>query len=72
VNRLGNLLILLPNLNSTLQDDSPKDKTEAYRKTGLLIAGEVADTIESAGWNKKSIEDREAALLEWAKTEWAD
>jgi hypothetical protein len=70
--RLGNLLLLPPKLNSTLQDDSPKDKAEAYRKTGLLIAGEVADVIDSNGWSKKSVEERESALLEWASTEWAD
>jgi len=70
--RLGNLLLLPPKLNSTLQDDPPKDKTTAYRKTGLLIAGEVADTIDASGWTAKSIEARETALLEWASTEWAD
>ena len=70
--RLGNLVLLPPKLNSTLQDDNPKDKVEAYRKTGLLIAGEVADIIKSDGWKIKSIEDRENALLDWAVTEWAD
>lgn len=70
--RLGNLLILPPKLNSALQDDSPKDKSEAYRKTGLLIAGEVADMIDSNGWNNKSVEARESSLLEWAGEEWAD
>ena len=70
--RLGNLVLLPPKLNSTLQDDDPKDKADAYRKTGLLIAGEVADIIEAGGWKKHSIEDRETALLDWAATEWAD
>lgn len=71
-NRLGNLVLLPPKLNSALQDDAPKDKREAYRQTGLLIAGEVANMIEKHGWNAHSIEDRENALLEWAATEWAD
>ena len=70
--RLGNLVLLPPKLNSKLQNDAPKDKVAAYRKTGLLIAGEVADTIESKGWKASSIDDRETALLEWAATEWAD
>jgi Protein of unknown function DUF262/Protein of unknown function (DUF1524) len=70
--RLGNLVLLPPNLNSTLQDDAPKDKTAAYRKTGLLIAGEVADIIDADGWTAKSIDNREAVLLEWAANEWAD
>lgn len=70
--RLGNLVLLPPKLNSKLQDDNPKEKIEAYRKTGLLIAGEVADIIDSRGWKIKSIDDRENALLDWAATEWAD
>ena len=70
--RLGNLVLLPPKLNSTLQDDAPKNKVAAYRKTGLLIAGEVADRIESDGWKLRQIEEREEALLEFAATEWAD
>ena len=61
--RLWNLVLLPPNLNSTLQDDAPKDKAKAYRKTGLLIAGEVADIIDAHGWRAKSIEEREDDLL---------
>ena len=70
--RLGNLVLLPPKLNSKLNDDSPKDKAEAYRKTGLLIAGQVADMIEGDGWSSKSIENRETALIKWASAEWAD
>ena len=70
--RLGNLVLLPPNLNSTLQDLAPKDKVTAYRRTGLLIAGEVADRIEAGRWNSRAVEDREEAMLEWAATEWAD
>ena len=71
-NRLGNLVLLPPKLNSTLQDKTAKDKAAHYRKTGLLIAGDVADVIESAGWNSRSIKDREERLIEWAAEEWAD
>jgi hypothetical protein len=70
--RIGNLVLLSPNLNSKLQDISPKAKADAYRQTGLLIAGEVANTIEASGWNAKSIAAREKVLLEWASAEWAD
>jgi hypothetical protein len=70
--RLGNLVLLPPKLNSSLQDDSPKDKAEAYRKTGLLIAGEVATMIKNSGWKASSIDEREEALLKWAATEWSD
>ncbi len=72
VHRLGNLVLLPPKLNSKLQNTDPKAKAEAYRKTGLLIAGEVADRIESEGWTRKAIEEREETILEWAGLEWAD
>lgn len=70
--RLGNLVLLPPKLNSKLQNNAPKDKVEAYRKTGLLIAGDVADMIEFGRWNAKAITEREEALLAWAASEWAD
>lgn len=70
--RLGNLVLLPPQLNSSLQADDPSSKAAAYRQTGLLIASEVADLIDRGRWTKQSIEDREAALLTWARSEWAD
>lgn len=70
--RLGNLVLLPPKLNSTLQDINPKEKTDAYRKTGLLIAGAVADLIETDGWSGAVIDQRENEILEWAAREWAD
>jgi hypothetical protein len=70
--RLGNLVLLPPRLNSKLQDNKPKDKVEAYRQTGLLIASQVADAIDAGGWDKDAIQQREDKLLEWAMKEWAD
>jgi hypothetical protein len=70
--RLGNLVMLPPKLNSKLKDKPAKEKADAYRKTGLLIAGEVADMIDDRGWGTKLIREREEALLEWASGEWAD
>ncbi|HEY3744585.1 MAG TPA: HNH endonuclease family protein, partial [Bryobacteraceae bacterium] len=67
---LGNLILLPPGLNSSLQDKPPKEKASEYRKTGLLIASEVADLIEGQGWSRKVVESREKALLEWASQEW--
>lgn len=72
VHSLGNLVLLPPKLNSKLKDDPTRKKSLAYRQTGLLIASEVADLIDSGTWNSKSIEARERALLEWAASEWAD
>ena len=70
--RLGNLMLLPPKLNSALQNKPAKGKAAHYRKTGLLIAGEVADVIDAAGWKSKSIKEREERLIEWAAEEWAD
>ena len=70
--RLGNLVLLPPKLNSKLQDKPAKGKAALYRKTGLLIAGEVADVIDTAGWKSRSIAEREERLIEWAAEEWAD
>lgn len=70
--RLGNLVLLPPKLNSALQDKPAKEKAARYRKTGLLIATEVADIIDESGWRSKSVEEREEQLLEWAAKEWAD
>ena len=70
--RLGNLVLLPPKLNSTLQDKPAKNKAAHYRKTGLLIAGEVADVIDASRWKSSSIEERTERLIEWAAKEWAD
>lgn len=64
---LGNLILLPPGLNSKLQDRKPREKFDAYRKTGLHVAGEVAD---AGGWSKKAIRSRESRLLRWATQEW--
>lgn len=70
--RLGNLVLLPPKLNSKLQALDPDKKAESYLKTGLLIAGKVAEVIKSDAWNGKSIETRENEILDWAAEEWAD
>jgi hypothetical protein len=72
--RLGNLVLLPPRLNSTLQDIASNKKATPYRETGLLIANEVANLIDAARgkWNKGAIENRENELIEWATKEWAD
>jgi hypothetical protein len=72
MHRLGNLVLLSPRLNSSLQAMPAKDKVTSYRKTGLLIAGAVADTIQTSGWSVQAIEKREEQILKWAAGEWAD
>lgn len=71
--RLGNLVLLPPNLNSQLSDKPAKEKANSYAKTGLLVAGRVAAMIDkSGGWSKKEIDAFENEMLAWAVTEWAD
>ncbi len=70
VNRLGNLLVLPPRLNSKLGAKSPSEKADDYRKTGLLVAQEVVDVLPQ--WSSDFIEGREELLLDWAKHEWGD
>ena len=66
VHNLGNLLLLPPLLNSELRDKNPQAKVGAYQGTGLLIAGDVAETIQrKEGWSEVEIETRENELLEW-------
>lgn len=71
--RLGNLVLLTPNLNSKLRDKPAKEKASSYAMTGLLVAGRVAAMIEKSGrWAKKEIDVFENEMLAWAATEWAD
>lgn len=73
VHWLGNLVILPPKLNSKLSAKQPKDKADDYEKTGLLVAGDVANRITKVGkWRKLDIINREEELLNWARKEWAD
>lgn len=73
VHGLGNLLILPPRLNSKLGAKRAESKADDYRKTGLLVATQVADTLDDGSqWTKHSIHERENTLLKWASEEWAD
>ena len=65
VHRLGNLLLLPPRLNSSIRDKDPRKKADDYRQTGLLIAGDVAATIQERGWGEAEIEGREDEITSW-------
>ena len=69
--RLGNLLLLPPRVNSDLSDKEPIQKAGRYQQTGLLIAVEVAQTIqEKRGWGTAQIEEREQKIREWIEYVW--
>ena len=71
IHRLGNLTALPPGVNSKLQDLEPKDKTKTYQSCGLLGTIEVAKAVKRGGWTLSAIEQREKALIKWAKSEWS-
>ncbi|MDE0323422.1 MAG: DUF262 domain-containing HNH endonuclease family protein [Candidatus Poribacteria bacterium] len=68
--RLGNLLILPPQLNSQLGDKPPESKVDDYQRTGLLIAADVAETIKKDGWGEEEIGSREDDILDWISSEY--
>lgn len=72
VHSIGNLLLLPPRKNSELGNKDPKDKADAYLKTRLLIAEEVAKTIQNYGWDENQIAIREHELIEWIDDEYGD
>jgi len=71
MHRLGNFVLLPPKLNSKLQDKPPRQKRDAYTKTGMLIAQQVAKDL-SKRWTTSAIDKREKRLLNWARRRWAD
>jgi hypothetical protein len=72
VHRIGNLLLLPPNINSQLRDKDPKAKAQAYRNTRLLIAEEVANTIVANGWDDEDIAGRSYEIAEWVNETFTD
>jgi hypothetical protein len=70
VHRIGNLLLLPQSLNSEARRKGFLEKKLAYAKSeGLRIVKEV---MQKADWRQTEIEEREAAIIVWAKTAWAD
>lgn len=66
--RLGNLIVLPPGVNSSASDKSFKYKKEIYEKhRHLKIIDEV---IAKDDWNIESLQEREEKLIAWAHKEW--
>lgn len=67
--RLGNLIILPPGVNSKAGNKPFQDKKEIYEKhRGLKLLEEV---IVLDDWNETTLKEREERLIEFAKQEWA-
>jgi hypothetical protein len=69
VDRLGNLVLLPPGMNSKIGNREFSLKKKAYRDTGLLL---LRDIFQKHKWNKVAIEQRETTLLAFATVAWAD
>ncbi len=70
VDRLGNLLLLPPGLNSEAGRRSFSEKKKIYRRAeGLRTVGEV---IEKRDWTQGSIEDRERKIAKFLCEAFAD
>ena len=69
VNRLGNLVLLPPGMNSKVGNREFSFKKTKYRDAGLLLLGDV---FRKNNWNKAAIEEREKKLLTFASEAWAD
>lgn len=63
VHRLGNLTLLPPGVNSSLQAKSFGDKRPAYAKSPLYQVREIGALGK---WNKKAARAREADIISWA------
>ena len=71
VHRLGNLMLLPPDDNSTAGSQEPKAKVNIYQGTRLLIAEEVAETIKKEdNWGIEQIDAREQRLMKWISETW--
>ena len=73
VHRLGNLMLLPPEDNSTAGSQEPnwRAKVNIYRGTRLLVAEEVAETIKKEeNWDIEQIQAREQRLMKWITETW--
>lgn len=69
VHRLGNLLLLPPNANSSAKQKGFKEKKKIYEANWMYI---MEDILKLNDWIVQDIIKRENELLEWAKEEWKD
>ncbi len=69
VNRIGNLILLPPHINSQAGQKTFTEKKKICKSNFLRMHGEV---IKCRDWDKSHINNREKVLLEWAREAWHD
>ncbi|MBX4873274.1 DUF262 domain-containing protein [Rhizobium bangladeshense] len=68
---VGNLTMLPPRINSSLQADPPASKAETYLTSGLLGTMEVGLSIRRNGvWDEKAVRERTRRIHNFALQEW--
>jgi uncharacterized protein with ParB-like and HNH nuclease domain len=67
INRIGNLALLPPGMNSSIKNFSFVKKKEIYKNSGLRMVAEVA---KKKDWNLKAINERENLIIKFAKQRW--
>jgi len=73
VNFLGNLTMLPPSVNSSLQDKAPAIKAATYRSCGLKATMAVGEIIlGGVVWDEKAVMARTAEMDAFVRSEWAD
>jgi hypothetical protein len=65
--RLGNLMLLPPNINSSCGILAFAKKKEIYKRQLLRMKDEI---VKKNDWNLKTIVTRERKLIKWAKETW--
>ena len=67
VNRIGNLVLLPPAVNSEAGRKVFSEKKKVYSQYHLLMLNEITVLDE---WNRKTCDDREMKILEFMKETW--
>lgn len=68
VHRLGNLTLLPPKVNSSLQDKPFQQKKATYAKAPLY---QVRALAELDKWNKKAVKTREEDIISWVEDQYS-
>ena len=73
VHHLGNLTMLPPRVNSSLQDKPPVEKAGTYRSCGLTATRIVGEALQDGVvWDEAAVDARTAKIEAFIREEWAD
>jgi len=72
MHHVGNLTMLPPGMNSSLQDKPPKQKAASYIECGIRATRDVAKSIRAGTWDEKAVLARAKKIERFILMEWAD